>query len=586
MPGTIPQSFINDLIERVDIVDVIERRLPLKKAGKNYKGLCPFHDEKTPSFSVNPEKQFYYCFGCAASGTALTFVAEFDGLPFPEAVEALAAYAGVEVPREGRQSKPVDSGLYDALHAAGRLFQRALRDPAHGKAIDYLKGRGLTGVIAKDYGIGFAPPGWDYLKQSLDRFGEQTLINAGLLIRSDNGRVYDRFRDRVMFPILDLRGRAIGFGGRVLDDGEPKYLNSPETDVFHKGRELYGLFEARQAHRQLNEVILVEGYVDVVALAQAGITNAVATLGTAVGEDHFKKVFRYTKRVVCCFDGDRAGRQAAWKAALAAFPALTEGRELRFVFLAEGEDPDSLVRARGSEHFAALVRRATGVAEYFFAQIEDGLDLTEMDGRVRLVELALPQLELLPDGVMRSMLVDRLAKRSQLDARAIEARLTGARAPRRSPANPAPQVAETTIGRSLLALLLSDPGLVKRIDRSMVESVLELRKHGRIFPRVFNFIWREEVDDSAAIVGRFVGDLSYDELTHALTKPLELSIEGRTIEFVEGIARYIEEHDLRAKEALKELYENGSRENLERFAAIARQKRSSTTSQDEPNPGG
>ncbi len=574
MPGTIPQSFINDLIERVDIVDVIERRVPLKKTGKNHKGLCPFHDEKTPSFSVNPEKQFYYCFGCGASGTALTFVVEFDGLPFPEAVESLAAYAGVEVPREGQRSKPVDSGLFDVLDKASRLFQRALRDPAHSKAVDYLKARGLTGVVAKDYTVGFAPPGWDYLKLSLDRFGEETLINAGLLIRADSGRVYDRFRDRVMFPILDLRGRPIGFGGRVLDGGEPKYLNSPETDVFHKGRELYGLFEARRAHRQLNEVILVEGYMDVLALAQAGVTNAVATLGTAVGEDHFKKVFRYTKRVVCCFDGDRAGRQAAWKAALAAFPALTEGRELGFVFLPEGEDPDSIVLARGHNHFADLVKHATGVAEYFFAQVEDGLDLSQMDGRVRLVELALPQLELLPDGVMRSMLVEHLAKRAELDPRMIDARLRQARQPMPSRSASTPRVSETAIGRSLLAILLDDPTVARRIDDASAASILELLKHGRIFPQVFDYVRREKIDDSAIIMGRFVGDPSYDQLTQALAKPLELSIEGRTLEFVEGVARYVEEHDLRAKDALKELYENGSRENLERFHEVSQEKRS------------
>lgn len=582
MPGTIPQSFINDLIERVDIVDVIERRVPLKKTGKNYKGLCPFHDEKTPSFSVNPEKQFYYCFGCGASGTALTFVVEFDGLPFPEAVESLAAYAGVEVPREGRRSKPVDTGLFDVLEKASRLFQRALREPAHSKVIDYLKARGLTGVVAKDYGLGFAPPGWDYLKRSLDRFGEETLINAGLLIRADSGRVYDRFRDRVMFPILDLRGRPIGFGGRVLDGGEPKYLNSPETDVFHKGRELYGLFEARRAHRQLHEVILVEGYMDVLALAQAGVTNAVATLGTAVGEDHFKKVFRYTKRVVCCFDGDRAGRQAAWKAALAAFPALTEGRELRFVFLPEGEDPDSIVRARGEGHFAELVKNATGVAEYFFAQVEEGLDLAQMDGRVRLVELALPQLELLPEGVMRSMLVDHLAKRAELDPRTIDARLRQARRPAPSRSAATPHVSETAIGRSLLAILLDDPTVTRRLDDAAAESVLELLKHGRIFPRVFDYVRREEIDDSAIVMGRFVGDPSYDELASAIEKPLELSIEGRTIEFVEGVARYVEEHDLRAKDALKELYENGSRENLERFAQVSQERRSRTAPRNEP----
>jgi len=390
MAGRIPQSFINDLLGRVDIVDIIDGRVALKKAGKDYQGLCPFHNEKSPSFTVAPEKQFYHCFGCGASGTALTFLMEFDRLEFVEAVETLARVAGVEVPREGGVRREQDhSDLYAVLARAEVYFRNALKESP--EAIEYLKGRGVVGVVARDFGIGFAPEAWDGVRKALADAPEKTLLDAGLLIRNDSGKVYDRFRGRVMFPIRDTRGRVIGFGGRVMGQSDgPKYLNSPETPVFHKGRELYGLYEARRALRSIDRLIVVEGYMDTVALAQAGIANAVATLGTAATPEHFHKLYRYTEEVVCCFDGDNAGRKAAWRALESALPHLGEGRQLKFMFLPEGEDPDSLVRARGKEAFLELAAGALPAIEYLFGQLMDGLDLRNLDDRARLASLAMP----------------------------------------------------------------------------------------------------------------------------------------------------------------------------------------------------
>jgi DNA primase len=383
--GRIPQTFINDLLARVDIVDVIEARLTLKKSGSNrYLGLCPFHGEKTPSFNVNTERQFYYCFGCGATGTALKFLMEHDRLDFVSAVEALASIAGVEVPRDStsRESTESNRRLFEALAAAETYYRTTLKShPDAARAVTYLKGRGVSGLIARDFGIGYAPQGWDALIKALSAFKGDDLLAAGLVIARDSGGFYDRFRDRIMFPIRDLRGRVIGFGGRVLGDEQPKYLNSPETAIFHKGRELYGLYEARRALRTIERLILVEGYMDVVALAEAGITNAVATLGTASGAPHFEKLFRYTPQVVCCFDGDTAGREAAWKALSVALPALAAGHGLSFVFLPEGEDPIPWQRrapgvraARRRRHFGGRIPVSASGARSIWA----------VDGRARL----------------------------------------------------------------------------------------------------------------------------------------------------------------------------------------------------------
>ena len=425
MAGRIPQTFIDDLLDRVDIVDVIDRRVKLKKTGKNYSARCPFHDEKTPSFSVNPEKQFYYCFGCGAGGNALGFLMDYENLDFPQAVDNLAGSVGLEAPREPRRGggdaparEAPNKPLYALMERCANFYREALRQhPARDKAVAYLKNRGLTGSLARDFGLGLAPPGWDNLLNHLgdDDLVRRRAIDIGVLVRSDEGRVYDRFRDRIVFPIRDRRGRVIAFGGRVLGDEQPKYLNSPETPIFHKGRELYGLFEARRANRRLERIVLVEGYMDVIALAQAGITWAVATLGTATSGEHLQRVFRLAPELVFCFDGDAAGRKAAERALHSALPLMSDGRQARFLFLDEGEDPDSLVRKEGPQAFLGAIEVARPLEEFLFQSQATGLDLNTMEGRASLSKRALPLIRQLPEGVFRGLMQQSLAQRTGLE---------------------------------------------------------------------------------------------------------------------------------------------------------------------------
>ena len=429
MAGLIPQSFIDDLLNRTDIVDVVSSRVQMKKAGKNYTACCPFHKEKTPSFSVSPDKQFYYCFGCGAGGNALGFIMDHDNLDFPQAVEELAKAAGMEIPREesGRAHKPrqpTDSPLYPLLTAAADFYRQALKShPQRKAAVDYLKGRGLTGEIARDFGLGFAPPGWDNLYKHLssDTLQQKAMIDAGLLVENaETGKRYDRFRDRVMFPIRDSRGRIIAFGGRVLGDDKPKYLNSPETPVFHKGQELYGLFEARKNNRNLDEIIVVEGYMDVIALAQQGLRNAVATLGTATSEEHMKRLFRVVPSVLFCFDGDQAGRNAAWRALEATLSSLQDGRRARFLFLPEGEDPDTLVRSEGTDAFRARINQhAQPLADYFFQQLTEEADPRSLEGKAHMATLAAPLIDKVPGANLKSLMRMRLQEITGLSGEAV-----------------------------------------------------------------------------------------------------------------------------------------------------------------------
>jgi DNA primase len=419
MPGRIPQHFIDELVARADIVELIGSRLQLKKHGKEYKACCPFHNEKTPSFTVVPDKGFYHCFGCGAHGTTLGFLMEHDHLSFVEAVEDLAGRVGIDVPHEEhgvRTTLPTD-GLFAILEKATELYCRELRSSDRGK--DYFKARGLTGDTASRFALGYSPDAWDFVMKALGATdSERTKLHqVGLIIEREKGNGhYDRFRDRVMFPIRDARGRTIGFGGRVLDKGEPKYLNSPETELFHKGRELYGLFEARQASRTLNRLLIVEGYMDVVRLHQAGITYAVATLGTATTPEHLQRVFRICNELVFCFDGDRAGRAAAWRALENSLSQVRDGRQIRFLFLPEGHDPDSLVGEEGREAFEARLTTALPLSEYFLNQLSSQVDLNSVDGRARLAELARPLLERIPEGVYRELLSQELAQRVRIDS--------------------------------------------------------------------------------------------------------------------------------------------------------------------------
>ena len=419
----IPQKFIDDLLDRVDIVEVIDRRVKLKKTGKNFSACCPFHDEKTPSFSVNPGKQFYYCFGCGAGGNALGFLMDYERLEFPEAVESLAQTVGLQVPKEELrpgQTPPQDTNrpILEQLEQATRFYEHSLRKhPEAKRAVAYLKGRGLSGEIARAFRVGFAPPGWDNLLQTADKDAQQIkrLTDGGMLVTNDRGRTYDRFRDRIVFPILDARGRVIAFGGRVLGDDKPKYLNSPETPVFHKSRELYGLYQARKSERSLNRIVVVEGYMDVIALAQYGIGYAVATLGTATSEAHMERLFRHVPEVVFCFDGDEAGRKAAFRALESTLPVMQDGRQARFLFVPDGEDPDSLVRARGAEHLEHLFSSATPLENFLFDWVAQDLDISTLDGRARFSKQAAPFVHLIPEGVFKTLMYQSLADRTGID---------------------------------------------------------------------------------------------------------------------------------------------------------------------------
>lgn len=420
MAGRIPPEFIDELLTRTDLVDLVRTRIQLRKAGKDYQARCPFHDEKSPSFTVSPEKQFYHCFGCGAHGTAIGFLMEYDRLDFREAVHELAQRVGLEVPGAvDPETAGLDHRPLYALHEqVAEIYREQLRaHPQAGRAVDYLKGRGLTGEIAARFGIGFAPPDGQFL---LSRLGvgpaqREHLLNCGLVVDKD-GRRHDRFRDRIMFPIRDRRGRVIGFGGRLLGEGKPKYLNSPETPLFHKGRELYGLFEAQKANRQLASVLVVEGYMDVIALAQFEVSNVVATLGTATTAEHLQLLSRTAPEVVFCFDGDRAGRAAAWKALETTLPSATGRQSIRFLFLPDGEDPDSLIRAERAEAFRARMQGAQPLSEFLFEHLCEQVDMTSIDGRARLSTLAQPLIQSVPPGVYRDMLNGRLAELTGLSA--------------------------------------------------------------------------------------------------------------------------------------------------------------------------
>ena len=487
MSGLIPQHFIDDLISRADIVEVLGKRIQLKKAGREFKANCPFHDEKTPSFTVSPSKGFYHCFGCGAHGTALGFLMEYDHMSFVEAAESLAASMGIEVPREESQrpARRYDD-LFELLAKAERYYQGNLKNSK--AAQEYLKGRGIDGATAKRFGIGFAEPGWSAV---LDKFGKskesiERLLAIGLIIRKDNGSHYDRFRDRIMFPILDARGRCIGFGGRVMADDEPKYLNSPETVLFHKGRELYGLYEARQAIRNIERLVVVEGYMDVIGLARHGIDCSVATLGTATTDDHLNRLFRLTENVFFCFDGDRAGRAAAWRALETALPQIREGRQVRFVFLPDGQDPDSFVRDMGHKAFEEALAAGVPLSDFLVEELANQVDMESVDGRARLAELAKPLLQRIPHGVYRELLTERLAESVGLSATKLIALLSkdqkvrpGQRAPRGIAATRGGDVRSATgnpsVVRRAITLLLNHPQAGRKLD---VEKLAGVSKPG------------------------------------------------------------------------------------------------------------
>jgi DNA primase len=456
----IPDAFIDDLLARTDIVEVINARVPLKRQGKEYAARCPFHDERSASFTVSPTKQFYHCFGCGAHGTAISFLMNYERLEFLDAVDELARRVGMEVPRDTQQrnANPETRDLYGAMEAASAFFQRQLA--GSGKARAYLDRRGVSETIRTQFSIGYAPDGYSVLKDALgtDERRMRLLERGGMFSKNDRGHVYDKFRDRVMFPIHDRRGRTIAFGGRVLDkeDG-PKYLNSPETPLFHKGRELYGLWQVRQANQKIERLIVVEGYMDVVALFEHGVTQAVATLGTATTPDHAEMLFRNAPDVYFCFDGDRAGRSAAWKAVESVLPRMRDGRQAFFLFLPEGEDPDSIVRQEGAEGFDTRLRQATPLSQFFFDTMSEGITLSTLDGKARLAERAKPLLAQIPDGAFGDLMRQRLTELTGVGARSSSPDThVPARRARHAPATPAPK---RSLVRAAISLLLQQPSL-------------------------------------------------------------------------------------------------------------------------------
>lgn len=578
MAGRIPPAFIDQLLSRTDIVELIDSRVDLRKSGRDYSACCPFHSEKSPSFTVSQQKQFYHCFGCGAHGNAIGFLMAYEHLEFLEAVEELARQAGLEVPRTQGPDPDRYAPLLDWLARAEQYFRQQLALPAHEAARAYLVRRGLDTATCDTFGIGYAPPGWDGLYRTLTAAGAppKELSSAGLIVIKDQGGAYDRFRDRIMFPIRDRRGRCIAFGGRALDnDNTPKYLNSPETPCFHKGRELYGFFEARTRERQLQTLLVVEGYMDVVALSQHGIGYAVATLGTATTPEHLERLFRTVKDVVFCFDGDRAGRQAAWRALDNALPFVRDGRKISFLFLPEGEDPDSLVRQEGREAFERRITQATPLSDYFFEQLRTEADLNSLDGRARFMERARPLVQKLPDSVFRDMMLVRLDE----TAKVVTTRLSVSIPPPRSPRTkrqyldrkPAPLALALLLNDPRLATLAGDLSPLRAADGAigvLVELIEFLQSHPHI-------------DTAARILARYEGTPTatlLEQLTQApllLSEILPLPSDNSVMEreFCGVMDKLRQEHNLE-----KQLYEQiaqGNRQAWERLLELRKNTRES-----------
>lgn len=510
MSGRIPRQFIDDLLLRVDIVDLVDSRVPLKKSGNNFVARCPFHNEKTPSFSVNRNRQTYHCFGCGAGGNAISFLMDYAHLGFVEAIEDLAGFIGVEVPREldsNHDSRPMadTAGIYQTLEAVAVYYAEQLRSESGQKAVGYLKQRGVSGLMAKTYGLGYAPSQWDAL---LGRFDRQKLLDAGLAVQKDDGKIYDRFRDRLMFPIRDKRHRVIGFGGRVLDESLPKYLNSPETAVFTKGKEVYGLSELLDADSKPQRILMVEGYMDVIALAQYGLRYAVAALGTASSKSHMDMLFRFSPEIVFCFDGDRAGQQAAWKAVEAALPSLRDGRQVKIMLLPDGHDPDSLVRAEGINGFEDRIQKAQSLSDYFFAHISENIDLEVAEGRAKFLASAKPHLEKIPAGFFQDIMLARL---QELAGTSFKPKTIAPdfKKPKKPPSK------GSSLMRKMLALLLQYPQFAKLVDPAL----FGLNDHALsgigFLQQVVTVIRQERPENSAVLLEFFRGN-EYEKTVNAL----------------------------------------------------------------------
>ncbi|HVE49749.1 MAG TPA: DNA primase [Casimicrobiaceae bacterium] len=548
--NVIPNDFIQTLLSRVDIVEVVDARVPLKKAGANYVACCPFHSEKTPSFSVSPTKQFYHCFGCGAHGTAIGFLMEFAGKSFPDAVEELARDAGLTVPRVERagdkERREEAADLTELLLTAAKFYKAELRKSK--RAIDYLKSRGLTGAIAASYGIGYAPDEWQPLERAFEHYDDAALEAAGLVIAVDAGKRYDRFRDRVMFPIHDPRGRVIGFGGRVLDRGEPKYLNSPETPVFSKGRELYGLFQARAPIREAGKVVVVEGYMDVVALAQHGVGYAVATLGTSTTPMHAQKLFRLTDTVVYCFDGDSAGRKAAWRALENTLPVLADGKNAQFLFLPDGEDPDDFVRRRGKAAFERALATAVPLSEFLLGELSAAHPPASAEGRAALVAAARPHINAIAAPVLAAVLRKRLADLSGLAEGEIRVLLGAGAAPtsgsaRRAFASRAATRRGPSLARELIQAVLLQPELAREVTLPRPDDV---SPEAAALAALDDYCARTPALTTASVMQHFAGT-SHDTVLAAALAAAEdkgLTPEQAKVELMAGVQKWWEQAEL------------------------------------------
>ncbi|MBT4347341.1 MAG: DNA primase [Methylococcales bacterium] len=534
MAGLIPSVFIDDLLTRVDVVDLIDSYLPLKKTGSNYVARCPFHTEKTPSFSVSRRKQFYHCFGCGASGNAIGFLMDYSHLNFVEAVEDLASFVGIDVPREESATTPLIgkqdlASLYAVQQQVAKFYAQQLRDSNNdGLAVQYFKDRGVSGEVARDFLLGYAPDQWHLLA---DQFDTGLLKKAGLLIAKEGGRSYDRFRGRIMFPIRDRRGRVVAFGARVLGDALPKYLNSPETPVFHKSNEVYGLYELLEKKGRPAQILLVEGYMDVIALAQFGLRNAVATLGTAPTRAHFDLLFRFTAEIILCFDGDEAGLKAAWRAIEAGLPCLKDGRHIRVMLLPEKEDPDSLIRREGVDAFLARLAAASPLSDYFFSRLSGALDLQTLEGRAALMVKAKAYLKTLPSGYFREMMVGRLNE--QVEHVSLDLESEGTR--RRSDISKE----KVTPARTANALLLQNPELAQSqflkdgVDLSLDSPGLNLLR------KVLSVIAKKPELTTGGLLENFRGELEEGQVRALVQVPVLVPESVLEVEFAGAVRRLV-----------------------------------------------
>ncbi len=570
MAGRIAQQFIDDLLARTDIVSLIDQRVRLKKAGKNYSACCPFHNEKSPSFTVSQDKQFYHCFGCGAHGNAISFLMEYDKLEFVDAVEDLASQMGLEVERENsnnskfdqvksQQQRQAAQDLYELIAQAGRFFQQQLR--SHSKkqqVIDYLKGRGLSGEVVQRFSIGYAPDEWDALGKNLGYTAQasQQLLDAGLSIENESGRRYDRFRDRVMFPIRDKRGRYIGFGGRVLGDGTPKYLNSPETSVFHKGRELYGLYEVRQAHKQVPQILVVEGYMDVVSLAQFGVDYAVASLGTSTTPEHLQMLFRASNKIICCYDGDRAGRDAAWRALENALPHLRDEVELKFMFLPDGEDPDTLVRQEGKDGFEQRMHQAMPLSRFLFERLSQEIDISTDAGKSHMAARAYELISQVKASFYKETLLTELATQNRMIRSQLEKELAQLERQQRNQVSSVKKLSLTPM-RKAIAMILQRPAIANNLPPSEELKQVSIKGMSLLLTLIAEIHNKPDIT-TAQLLERWRDQPEQKHLSALASYNLEIDESGYPDELQDIIASFIEQLLLQRYEQLNVKSLNGT----------------------------